>query len=280
MREITCEQIIKAVKDAVISANLYLPKDLEKLVHTFSEKESVGIAKSVFDDMLENFSVAKERQIPICQDCGMAVIFAEIGQDVHIIGGSFEDAINKGVAQGYTQGFLRKSVVADPLRRKNTEDNAPAIIHTKITDGDKITLNVAPKGFGSENMSKIKMFNPSATKEEIIDFVVDVIKTADARPCPPVVVGVGIGGEFEYCAYLSKLALCRDVSKRHPEKYYRDMEYTILDNLNKLGIGPQGFSGDCTALACNIEVYPTHIAGLPVSVNVGCHVTRHTKIVI
>ena len=280
MREVSCTEIINAVSKAVITANLKLPDDLEKTIKKFAKNESSGLAKSIFCDMLKNLEAANELQIPICQDCGMAVVFAEIGQQVHIIGGSFEDAVNKGVANGYTQGYLRKSVVADPIKRVNTEDNTPAVIHTRIVDGDKITLTVAPKGFGSENMSAVKMFNPSATKEDIIDFVVDCVKNADARPCPPVVVGVGIGGDFEYCAYLSKLALCRSVDIRNSDEFYAEMESDILERLNRLGIGPQGFSGDCTALACNIEKYPTHIAGLPVAVNIGCHVTRHIEVVI
>lgn len=280
MREINSTEIINAVSKAVITANLKLPEDLEKTVKAFAKNESGELASSIFADMLENLSIAEEMQIPICQDCGMAVVFAEIGQDVHISGGSFEEAVNKGVAKGYTEGYLRKSVVADPIKRVNTGDNTPAVIHTRIVDGDKITLTVAPKGFGSENMSAVKMFNPSATKEDIIDFVVETVKNADARPCPPVVVGVGIGGDFEYCAYLSKLALCRSVDKRNSDELYAEMEAIILKKLNSLNIGPQGFSGDCSALACNIEKYPTHIAGLPVAVNIGCHVTRHIKVVI
>ena len=277
MREIDVSVITNAVRDAVIKANIYLPDSLIKRIDEFSERETSDIAKSVFRDMKENLDAAHSLQIPICQDCGMAVIFAEIGQDVHITGGAFEEAINLGVAKGYTEGFLRKSVVKDPLLRENTNDNTPAVIHVKIVPGDKIKFVVAPKGFGSENMSKIKMFNPTATKDDIIDFVVNVIREADARPCPPVVIGVGIGGDFEYAAYLSKKALCSDVSEANPEKYYADMENEILEKVNETGIGPQGFSGDCTALACKIEAYPTHIAGLPVAVNVGCHVTRHVE---
>ena len=280
MREINCSEITNAISKAVINANLSLPADLQKAIRNFAQKESSELAKSIFSDMLENLKAAQELQIPICQDCGMAVIFAEIGQQVQITGGSFEDAVNKGVAKGYTEGYLRKSVVADPIKRVNTENNTPAVIHTRIVDGDKITFTVAPKGFGSENMSAIKMFNPSASKEDIINFVVETVKNADARPCPPVVVGVGIGGDFEYCAYLSKLALCRSIDKRNSDELYAEMEEDILKRLNTLNIGPQGFSGDCTALACNIEKYPTHIAGLPVAVNIGCHVTRHVNVTI
>ncbi|MBR3768877.1 MAG: fumarate hydratase [Clostridia bacterium] len=278
MREIHSDKIVSAVRDAVIKANIYLPSSLCEKIEYFAEKETVTVAKSVFSDMKDNLKAAHEFQIPICQDCGMAVIFAEVGQNVHISGEAFENAVNRGVASGYKEGYLRKSIVKDPLFRENTEDNTPAVIHTRIVPGDKIKLTVAPKGFGSENMSKIKMFNPTATKEDIIDFVVSVVKEADAKPCPPVVIGVGIGGDFEYAPLLSKKALCRDVNVPNGNEYYMEMEKEILDAVNKTGIGPQGFSGDCTALACNIEVYPTHIAGLPVAVNIGCHVTRHVEV--
>ncbi len=280
MREINVSEITNAVKEAVIKANIYLPGDLKCRISEYGKNETVPVARDVFADMEKNYRIAEEKQIPVCQDCGMAVIFAEIGQEVHITGGRFEEAVNLGVGKGYTEGFLRKSVVADPLQRINTEDNTPAVIHTRIVPGDKISFTVAPKGFGSENMSKIKMFNPTATKKDIIDFVVSVVKDADAKPCPPLVLGVGIGGDFEYSAYLSKKALCRSTDIRNPEPFYAEMEKEILEAVNKTGIGPQGFSGDCTALACNIETYPTHIAGLPVAVNIGCHVTRHVSFVI
>ena len=208
----------------------------------------------------------------------MAVIFAEIGQDVHISGENFEDAVNRGVAEGYTEGLLRKSVVRDPFAdRVNTNDNTPAVIHTRIVPGDKIKITAAPKGFGSENMSALKMFTPSAKKEDIIGFVVDTVKKAGSNPCPPIVVGVGIGGDFEYSALLAKKALCRSVSVRNTNQFYADMEKEILEKVNLLNIGPQGFGGKTTALAVNIETYPTHIAGLPVAVNIGCHVTRHAS---
>lgn len=211
----------------------------------------------------------------------MAVIFAEIGQEAHIVGGDFEAAVNKGVSLGYTDGLLRKSVVRDPFYdRVNTDDNTPAIIHTKIVAGDKIKITAAPKGFGSENMSRLRMFTPSAKREDIVAFIVDTVKTAGSNPCPPVVIGVGIGGDFEYSAILAKKALCRPVSERNGVEFYRDMEKELLDKINSLDIGPQGFGGRTTALAVNIETYPTHIAGLPVAVNVGCHVTRHASKVI
>ena len=280
MREINVSEITSAVRDAVIKANICLPDDLKCLIAEYKARETVAVAMDVFSDMEKNYRIAQEKQIPVCQDCGMAVIFAEIGQDVHITGGSFEDAVNLGVGMGYTEGFLRKSVVADPLQRINTGDNTPAVIHTRIVPGDKISLTVAPKGFGSENMSRIRMFNPTVTKKDIIDFVVSVVKDADAKPCPPLVIGVGIGGDFEYSAYLSKKALCRSTDIRNENPFYSDMEAEITEAVNKTGIGPQGFSGDCTALACNIEVYPTHIAGLPVAVNIGCHATRHVAFVL
>ncbi|MCH5198243.1 MAG: fumarate hydratase [Oscillospiraceae bacterium] len=280
MREVNVQIISEKVAKAFIDANLYLSSDLENRIRDCAETESTQVAKETFSDMLKNLDAAKRLQIPICQDCGMAVIFAEIGQDVHLTGGSFIDAVNRGVAKGYEEGYLRKSVVADPIKRGNTGNNTPAIIHTSIVDGDKIKLTCAPKGFGSENMSRIKMFNPSAAKEEIIDFIVDTVKTADARPCPPVVLGVGIGGDFEYAALLSKKALCRSVEKPNENEFYAVMEREALNAINALGIGAQGYSGDITALAVNIETYPTHIAGLPVAVNVGCHVTRHKTVEI
>ncbi len=280
MREINVDVITQKIKDAVIDANICLPLSLKQRIDFFESTETFSVAKDMFSDMKENLRIAEEKQIPICQDCGMAVIFAEVGQEVHITGGNFEDAINRGVSLGYTEGYLRKSVVKDPLHRENTGDNTPAVIHTKIISGDKIYLTVAPKGFGSENMSKIKMFNPTATKEDIIDFVVSVVKEADARPCPPLVIGVGIGGDFEYAAYLSKKALTSPVNIPNSNKYYAQMEDEILNAVNNLGIGPQGFAGDCTALACIIKTYPTHIAGLPVAVNIGCHVTRHKEVEI
>ena len=280
MREINVSAITDAVCKAVIEANIYLPEDIKCRIKEFGDAETVPVARDMFSDMEKNYRIAEEKQIPVCQDCGMAVIFAEIGQDVHITGGAFEDVVNQGVALGYTEGYLRKSVVADPLQRINTGDNTPAVIHTRLVPGDKLRITVAPKGFGSENMSQIKMFNPTASKEDIIRFVVSVVTEADAKPCPPLVIGVGIGGDFEYSAYLAKKALCRSTDICNGNDFYRDMEKEILEAVNKTGIGPQGFSGDCTALSCNIEAYPTHIAGLPVAVNIGCHVTRHISFII
>lgn len=226
-------------------------------------------------DLVRNIDAAAAETIPVCQDTGMAVIFLDIGQDVHFVGGSLYEAINKGVSRGYTEGYLRCSIVSDPLERVNTGDNTPAVIHTKIVDGDKVSVSVCPKGFGSENMSKMKMFTPSATIEDIENFVVEVASVAGSNPCPPMVIGVGIGGDFEYCAYLAKKALCRDLSIKNEKAPYSEMEKRILEKVNKLGIGPQGFGGTTTALSVAIEQAPTHIAGLPVAVNIGCHVTRH-----
>ena len=229
---------------------------------------------------MRKYPTAKDEHVAICQDTGMAIIFLEVGQDVHFVGGSLQDAINLGVADGYTRGYLRKSIVGDPIERVNTNDNTPAIVHTTIVQGDKVKIDVCPKGFGSENMSALKMFTPSATNDDIINFVVDTISKAGSNPCPPIVVGVGIGGNFEYSAYLAKKALCRDVSVRNPKPLYAELEQKMLDGINALGIGPQGFGGTVTALAVNIEEYPTHIAGLPVAVNVGCHVTRHATAIL
>lgn len=277
MREINVSEVENTVRDLCIKANLYLPKDMEECIKCGAKAERSPVGKNVFDDIINNINVARDETIPICQDCGMAVIFMEIGQDVHFVGGSLSEAINKGVARGYTEGRLRCSVVGDPLERVNTGDNTPAVVHTKITDGDKVNIMVAPKGFGSENMSALKMMTPSVTVDEIVDWVVDVCAKAGSNPCPPIVIGVGIGGDFEKCAYLAKKALCRNVSERNPKKLYADLEQKILEKINKLGIGPQGFGGTQTCLAVNIEQAPTHIAGLPVSVNVGCHVTRHAS---
>ena len=230
--------------------------------------------------MKDNIQAAKTMDIPICQDCGMAVVFLEIGQDVHFFGGNLYDAVNEGVRRGYSEGFLRCSVVADPLRRVNTGDNTPAVIHAEITAGEQVKITVAPKGFGSENMSCLKMFTPAATRESIIKYIVESVSCAGGNPCPPIVLGIGIGGDFEQCAYLAKKALCRSVSERNSDEYYAQMEQDILTAVNTLNIGPQGFGGDITALAVNIETAPTHIAGLPVAVNFGCHVTRHQSAII
>lgn len=281
MREVSASDITSVVKELVIKANKILPDDLVSCISCSKNQETNCTAKSILSDLEANLDAAKELDIPICQDTGMAVIFLEVGQEVHITDGSLENAVNEGVRQGYVDGLLRKSVVCDPFKnRVNTNDNTPAIIHTRIVDGDKIKITTAPKGFGSENMSKLKMFTPSAKREDIVNFVVDTVKTAGSNPCPPVVIGVGIGGDFEYSAILAKKALCRSVSVRNSDDFYKDMEAEMLEKINCLDVGPQGFGGKTTALCVNIETYPTHIAGLPVAVNVGCHVTRHaTKII-
>ncbi len=280
MREINVLEIENVVRDLCIKANLYLPSDMEDCIKCGAKKEKSPVGQAVFDDIIENIQVAKNEIIPICQDCGMAVVFIEVGQDVHFVGGNINDAINKGVSRGYTEGRLRCSVVSDPLERVNTNDNTPAVVHLKFVEGENVKIMVAPKGFGSENMSQLKMMTPSVTVDEIVDWVVSVCATAGSNPCPPIVIGVGIGGDFEKCAYLAKKALCRSVSVRNPKSNYAELEEKILEKINKLGIGPQGFGGTQTCLAVNIEEAPTHIAGLPVSVNVGCHVTRHAEVLI
>ena len=280
IREIDCEKITQTVARLCIDANKILPPDIVCAVDCACGAETDALPIAIMQDIRDNIDCAKSLDIPVCQDTGMAVVFAEIGQDTHIVGGDFEDAVNRGVALGYTNGLLRKSVVADPLNRVNTNDNTPAVIHTKIVKGDKITLTVAPKGFGSENMSGIKMLTPSATYEDVVGAVVDIVKRAGANPCPPMVIGVGIGGDFEKCAYLAKVALCRSADSYNQNEFYKNMEIDLLNRVNALGIGPQGFGGLTTALKVNVEYFPTHIAGLPVAVNIGCHVTRHKTAVV
>lgn len=280
MREIDVSLIRDKVAELCIQANVQLPSALEQRIRTAAGEEKSPVGRAVFDDLALNIDIARRENIPVCQDTGMAVIFIEIGQDVHFTGGGLVRAINDGVAKGYTDGLLRKSVVSDPLERVNTGDNTPAVIHTTIVDGDRVRLDVCPKGFGSENMSAVRMFTPSATAEDIEDFVASVCSDAGSNPCPPMVVGVGIGGNFEQCALLAKKALCRDVSLRNPKPMYAEMEQNMLRKINSLGIGPQGFGGTVTALSVAIEQAPTHIAGLPAAVNIGCHVTRHASAVL
>lgn len=280
MREVDVKEITEAVARLCVEANRFLPEDLEERITAASGQETSQLGRAVLCDLCENLQAARQLKLPVCQDTGMAVVFAQVGQDVHLTGGSFEAAVNEGVRQGYTKGLLRCSVAADPIRRGNTGDNTPAVLHTRLVPGDRIVLTVAPKGFGSENMSGVKMFTPAATREDILDYLTAHIAKAGSNPCPPMVIGVGIGGDFELCAYLAKKALCRPVSQRNPDEYYASMEAELLERVNALGIGPQGFGGETTALAVNIETYPTHIAGLPVAVNVGCHVTRHAHRVL
>ena len=281
MRIVNTKEISKAVEKLLVEANYFLPDSLANRIKAFHDKETNTLAKSVLSKLTENLDAAKELNVPICQDTGMAVIFLEIGQQVFLEGDLLEDAVNEGTANAYIGGYMRKSIVKDPLfDRKNTNDNTPAVIHTKIVHGDKIKITVAPKGFGSENMSRIKMFNPSAEKKDIVDFVTETVKIAGGNPCPPVVVGVGIGGTFEYAAFLAKKALTRDVDVRNPDDKYAQLENEMLEAVNRLNVGPQGFGGKTTALAVNIETFPTHIAGLPCAVNIGCHVTRHKSFII
>lgn len=281
IREIKSEEITEAVKKLFISANYGLGSTEHELIEDAMKKERSSTGKSVLKTIRDNLDAAKEIGVPICQDTGMAVLFADIGQDVHIIGDDFVSAVNRGVSLAYTDGKMRASVVKDPLfDRTNTKDNTPAIIHTNIVPGDKITITALPKGFGSENMGKIKMMVPTSTKEDIISFVLDTVKTAGANPCPPIMVGIGIGGSFDYAPVLAKKALARSGKTHNENENYAALEDEILERINTLGIGPQGFGGDITALAVNIEYYPTHIAGLPVAVNINCHVMRHMKAII
>lgn len=275
MREIDVSTVKETVARLCEEANLFLPEGMQELIKAAAEKEESPLCKSVLNDISDNADCAKELNIPICQDTGMAVIFIDIGQEIHFVGGDLYTAINGGVEKGYVEGKLRLSVVRDPLQRVNTDTNTPAIIHTRIIPGDKLHITVAPKGFGSENMSRTKMFTPSAAREDIIKYIASVADRAGSNPCPPITVGVGIGGDFEYAAYLSKKALCRDFRQRNSDPFYAEMEQEALNAINALGIGAQGFGGTQTCLYVNIEQFPTHIAGLPVAVNIGCHVTRH-----
>ena len=275
MREIHIDQIVQTVARLCVEANKTLPEEVGERIESSRQAETSPLGQAILGDLLKNLSAAKEMDIPVCQDTGMAVVFVELGQEAHIVGGSLNAAIHKGVAKGYTEGKLRCSVVADPLRRVNTGDNTPAIVHTTVVDGDGLKITVAPKGFGSENMSQIKMFTPAAGRGDVIDFIVSVARDAGSNPCPPMVLGVGIGGDFELCALLAKKALCRSMRVRNPDDYYTQMENDALEAVNALNIGPQGFGGRTTAISLNIEAYPTHIAGLPVAVNMGCHVNRH-----
>ncbi|MGN0617810.1 MAG: fumarate hydratase [Ruminiclostridium sp.] len=280
MREIDVSVIREAVAELCCEANLKLPCMMREKIESCIPLEESPVCKEVLGDIVSNIDCAGELGVPICQDTGMAVIFLEVGQDVHFTGGSLTVAINEGVAKGYVEGKLRLSVVKDPLRRVNTGNNTPAVLHTFITEGDKVKITVAPKGFGSENMSRMKMFTPSATVDDIVAFVTETVNVAGSNPCPPIVVGVGLGGDFEQCAFLSKKALCRDLRERNPDPFYAELEERMLTEINKTGIGSQGFGGTVTALYVNIEAAPTHIAGLPAAVNIGCHVTRHKEKII
>ena len=275
MRTIDVNEITKYIKEMCIEANHYLSKDMDAAMKRAADTEKAPLGKQILNQLQENLKIASEDMIPICQDTGMAVIFMEIGQEVHFEGGILEDAINEGVRQGYVDGFLRKSVVGDPIIRENTKDNTPAILHYSIVQGEKVKIKVAPKGFGSENMSRVFMLKPSDGVEGVKNAILTAVKDAGPNACPPMVVGVGIGGTFEKCALMAKEALTREVGSHSEIPWVKDLEEEMLDKINRLGIGPGGLGGSTTALAVNINTYPTHIAGLPVGINICCHVNRH-----
>ena len=275
VRSVNVELLTENIKEMCIQANHFLAPDMDKAMRSAHERETKPLAKQILGQLLENLDIAGEDMIPICQDTGMAVIFLRVGQDVHFEGGSVEDAVNEGVRQGYQEGYLRKSVVGDPLLRVNTKDNTPAIIHYEIVPGDQVEITVAPKGFGSENMSKICMLKPADGVEGVKEAIVNAVKEAGPNACPPVVVGVGIGGTFEKAAILAKKALTREIGVHSELPHVKELEEELLERINKIGIGPGGLGGSTTALAVNVNTYPTHIAGLPVAVNICCHVNRH-----
>ena len=275
IRTIRVEEITKNIKEMCIEANHFLSPDMAEAMKCAEKNEEAPLGKQILEQLQENLKIAGEDMIPICQDTGMAVVFLEIGQDVHLEGGALEDAVNEGVRQGYVEGYLRKSVVGDPLIRENKKDNTPAVLHTRIVDGDQVKIKVAPKGFGSENMSRVFMLKPAEGIEGVKDAVLTAVKDAGPNACPPMVVGVGIGGTFEKCALMAKEALTREVGSHSEIEYVKELEEELLTKINNLGIGPGGLGGTTTALAVNINTYPTHIAGLPVAVNICCHVNRH-----
>ena len=277
MREVNVSIITDNIKEMCIEANHFLTDDMKNVFENAVKNEESALGKQVLGQLEENLKIAGEDMIPICQDTGMAVVFINVGQDVHLTGGDITDAINEGVRRGYVEGYLRKSVVKDPIYRENTKDNTPAVIHFNIVPGDKVDITVAPKGFGSENMSRVFMLKPADGIEGVKEAILTAVKDAGPNACPPMVVGVGIGGTFEKCAYLAKKALTRDLNEESPVEYVRDLEKEMLEKINKLGIGPGGLGGTQTALAINIETYPTHIAGLPVAINICCHVNRHSS---
>ena len=275
MREINAKDITAQVKRLCMEANSYLPEDIKEKINASEQAEPWALAKNILGIIRENYLIAEDAYVPVCQDTGVACVFMEIGQDVHFEGGNLEDAVNEGVRQGYVEGYLRKSVVGDPLIRENTKDNTPAVLHTRIVDGDQVKIKVAPKGFGSENMSRVFMLKPAEGIEGVKDAVLTAVKDAGPNACPPMVVGVGIGGTFEKCALMAKEALTREVGSHSEIEYVKELEEELLTKINSLGIGPGGLGGTTTALAVNINTYPTHIAGLPVAVNICCHVNRH-----
>lgn len=280
MREISTDQITKAVRQLAIDASYDLGSDVVEAIKKARTVEASPVGKDILGQIITNAEIAINEKAPMCQDTGYAVLFVELGQDVHVVGGDFNEALHEGIRRGYADGFLRKSVLGDPLERKNTGDNTPAVIHTEIVPGDKIKITIAPKGGGSENMSEIKMLKPSDGVNGVKEFVIDRVRRSGGNPCPPVIIGVGIGGTFEKCAMLAKKALLRPVGSRHPKKYYADLELELLDKINKLGIGPQGLGGTTTALDVHIEVHPCHIASLPAAVNTQCHAARHKEVVL
>ena len=275
MRTVNVSEITENIKEMCIEANHYLSRDMEAVMERAAETEEAPLGKQILGQLRENLEIAARDMIPICQDTGMAVVFLEIGQDVHLEGGLLEDAINEGVRQGYTQGYLRKSVVGDPILRENTRDNTPAVIHTRIVAGDKVRIKVAPKGFGSENMSRVFMLKPADGLEGVKNAILTAVKDAGPNACPPMVVGVGVGGTFEKCALMAKEALTREAGSHSSIPWVKELEEEMLEKINGLGIGPGGLGGSTTAFAVNVNTYPTHIAGLPVAVNICCHVNRH-----
>ena len=275
MREIQVSTITEAVQQLCIDANYHLPEDVKCAIEGCRACEDGSIACGILDKIIENYQIANKENVPICQDTGMACVFLEIGQDVHLVGGDLTEAVNEGVRRGYADGFLRKSVVADPVRRGNTGDNTPAMIYTEIVPGENVKITVGPKGFGSENMSAVRMFKPSVGLQGIKDFILETVENAGPNPCPPIVVGVGIGGTFDKAALLAKKAIMRPLDSHHPDPFYAQLEEEMLQKVNELGIGPQGFGGKTTAIGLNIETLPTHIAGMPCAININCHVTRH-----
>lgn len=280
MRIINSKTITSAVKNMCINANCHIDNSIKNALKKALITEESETGKNILENIIKNAEIADRKEMPICQDTGIAVFFVEVGKDVHIDGDNLEKAIEKGVRAGYQDGYLRKSVVVDPLNRINTEDNTPPVVHYTFTDGENLKITFAPKGFGSENKSALKMLNPSDGREGVIDFVLETVKKAGSNPCPPMVIGVGIGGTFEKAAELAKFALTRDIDKSNENTFYAELEKELLEKINKLGIGPQGFGGTTTALGVNVEYFPTHIAGLPVAVNINCHATRHETIVI
>lgn len=275
MREVHVSEVTALVRRLCMEANYHLPEDIQQSFVRGKEAEQSPLGKTIFDEMIRNCRLACDQEVPICQDTGTAVIFALVGQDVHLVGGAFEDAVNEGVRQGYTDGYLRKSIVSDPLRRVNTNDNTPAVLHTRLVPGEEIEIIVAPKGGGSENMSALKMFTPAATRDQIVAYIADTVIAAGSNPCPPVIIGVGLGGTADKASELAKKALLRPVDVHSADEFYAEMERDILERVNKSGVGPQGLGGTVTALACAIEPYPTHIASLPCAISIGCHITRH-----